>query len=379
MTAGGAFVWSAGALAVIWGGYPVALLIASAFRRRPIHDEPDSAPGWRERLPNVSVIIATREPPAVIRQRVADALAVDYPAESMEVVVTIDHQHAALVGEIGTLPARVRVVVGDEPGGKAAALNAGVRAATGDVLVFTDSYQQFAPDAVRRVAVAALADDVGAASGNLALENVSPHSPIGLYWRYEVWLRTLEARVASVVGVFGPFWAMRRVLWNPLPAGVILDDVYAPMRLVLAGKRVTIVPPAMATELRNPTPTQEYRRKVRTLTGVLQLCAWLPGLLAPWRNPVWLQFVFHKLLRLLTAYFVLIAAVSGGIVVARALTDRTWTVMFAVLGLVLVVALVRPRIGRRVASAIASIVTLQAAVVVAAYNGMRGRWNVWHR
>ena len=379
MSAVAAFAWSVGALFLIWGGYPLALLAVAALRRRADAVGGEGAAEATARQPNVSIIIATRESPAVVRKRVADALASDYPPELLEVVVTIDHQHAGLLDEIGSLPPRARVVLGDEPGGKAAALNAGVRAARGDVLVFTDSYQKFAPDAVRRVSLAALTEGVGAASGNLALENVSPRSPVGLYWRYEVWLRTLEARVASVVGVFGPFWAMRRALWAPLPAGVILDDVYAPMRLVLEGKRVTIVPSALATELRNPTPSQEYRRKVRTLTGVWQLCAWLPGVLAPWRNSIWLQFVFHKLLRLLTTYFVVIAAVAAGLIAVRLLPGSTWTLLLASLLVVLGVVAVRPRIGRRIGGAIASVVTLQAAVVVAAYNGLRGRWNVWHR
>ena len=379
MSATAALVWSVGALVIIWGAFPLGLMIASAFRRRRRDHDFGDAVGSAALPPNVTVIIATREPAAVVRKRVVDALASDYPAESLDVVVTVDHQHPGLVDEIGALPARARVVIGDAPGGKAAALNAGVRAATGDVLVFTDSYQEFAPNAVRRVAVAAVADDVGAASGNLALENVSPRSPIGMYWRYEVWLRMLEAQVASVVGVFGPFWAMRRALWVPLPAGLILDDVYTPMRLVLGGKRVTIVPSALATELRNPTPTQEYRRKVRTLTGVLQLCAWLPGVLVPWRNPVWLQFVFHKLLRLLTAYLVLFAVVAAGVIAVRSLPGSAWMFLLGAGLVALIVTAARPRIGRRLGGAIASIVTLQAAVVVAAYNGLRGRWNVWHR
>jgi hypothetical protein len=132
-------------------------------------------------------------------------------------------------------------------------------------------------------------------------------------------------------------------------------------------------------ELRNPTPTQEYRRKVRTMTGVLQLCAWLPGLLVPWRNPVWLQFVFHKLLRLLTTYFALIAVIAAGIIAVRSLPGSAWMFLVAAMVVALLVVVARPRAGRRLGSAIASVVTLQAAVVVAAYNGLRGRWNVWHR
>src|SRR5205814_2287338 len=123
------------------------------------------------------------------------------------------------------------------------------------------------------------------------------------------WLRRCEAQVHSCVGVTGAVYAMRRKLWSPLPAGLINDDVYIPMRMVLAGYRIAFADDAHAVETRRPTAQQEYTRKLRTLTGVLQLCAWLPELLVPHRNPIWPQFVIHKLLRLLTPYCLLGIAV----------------------------------------------------------------------
>ena len=370
--------WCAVAIGAIWFGYPLglALVVGLRGRRGNGHASPTSA---SRRPPNVTVVIATREPASVVRARVADALAVEYPPESLEVVVAVDAQHPELARELAGLPARARVVPGDAPGGKAAALNAGVRAATGDVLVFTDSYQRFGAHTIQRLADVAMVPEIGAVSGNLSLASVSRGSPIALYWRYEVWLRKLEAAVSSVIGVFGPIWAMRRELWLPLPPGVILDDVYAPMRLVLSGRRVTIVPDAPATELRNPTPVQEYRRKVRTMTGVLQLCAWLPHLLVPWRNPVWVQFVFHKLLRLTTAYLVLGAVAALVVGLARVIEPRVVGTIVASVAVVGLIAAARPRLRRRLAEALASVVTIQAALIVAAYNGVRGRWNVWHR
>jgi cellulose synthase/poly-beta-1,6-N-acetylglucosamine synthase-like glycosyltransferase len=370
--------WCAVAIAGIWFGYPLGLALVAGVRGRrgSGHASPTSA---SRRTPNVTVVIATREPASVVRARVADALAVEYSPESLEVVVAVDAQHPELASELAGLPARARVVPGDAPGGKAAALNAGVRAATGDVLVFTDSYQRFGAHTIQRLADVAMVPENGAVSGNLALASASRGSPIALYWRYEVWVRTLEAAVSSVIGVFGPIWAMRRELWLPLPPGVILDDVYAPMRLVLSGRRVTIVPDAPATELRNPTPVQEYRRKVRTMTGVLQLCAWLPHLLVPWRNPVWVQFVFHKLLRLTTAYLVLGAVAALVVGLARTIEPRLVGMIVASMAVVGLIAAARPRLRRRLAEALASVVTIQAALIVAAYNGVRGRWNVWHR
>ena len=129
-------------------------------------------------------------------------------------------------------------------GGKARALNAGVAAARHEVLVFADARQTFAPDALRAL-VAPLADPrVGGVSGELLLDCESGDGDstigegVGAYWRYEKWLRRHESLVGSIVGSTGAIYALRRELWQPLPADTILDDVLAPMRAVLAGARV---------------------------------------------------------------------------------------------------------------------------------------------
>jgi hypothetical protein len=191
-------------------------------------------------------------------------------------------------------------------------------------------------------------------------------------------LRADEAAVHSAIGVSGSVWAMRAELWQPLPEGLILDDLYTPMRLALAGHRVGYCAEAKAFDRRRTNATGEYARKVRTLTGNFQLLAWMPQLLLPVRNPVWLQFVCHKLLRLLTPWLVLLAAIgfggwmlqSGG---ARLLL---WGVVAIVAMALLAAALghwPRLRAGAR------WFVLMQAAIVMATVNGLTGRWDVWNR
>jgi cellulose synthase/poly-beta-1,6-N-acetylglucosamine synthase-like glycosyltransferase len=297
----------------------------------------------------------------------------------VEVVVARDAARAdATLAELADAPSNVRVVRGDEPGGKACALNAAVRAATGEVLVFTDTAQRFLPNAIRTL-VAALGDPrLGAVSGALRLRSDGAGRPslADRYWRFERWLRGEEARLHSTVGVTGAVYAMRRADWRALPAGVLCDDLYIPMELVLRGRRVGFCRDAQAVDERRFEASQEYQRKVRTLTGVLQVCAWLPGVLIPLRNPIWLQFVCHKLLRLLTPYLVLIAVVSA----LGALSDA------AVPGhggtLLLVIALGASLLfwmAGRARAALAMGVAMQLAVVRATWNGLRGDWDVWRR
>src|SRR5262249_51396071 len=144
--------------------------------------------------------------------------------------------------------------------------------------------------------VANFADkEVGAVSGELVLvpspaELQRPvqesASDIGLYWRYEKRLRSMESEIHSIAGATGAIYAVRRELYQELPARIILDDVLTPMRIVLGGKRAVFEPKARAYDVVSCCAAVEYGRKVRTLCGNYQLLAYLPEALAPWRNPI---------------------------------------------------------------------------------------------
>jgi cellulose synthase/poly-beta-1,6-N-acetylglucosamine synthase-like glycosyltransferase len=271
----------------------------------------------------------------------------------------------------------VDVVIGDAPGGKAAALNAGVRAARGEILVFADAAQSFADDAVAQL-VSALGDlRFAAVSGALDVGSAESSNLSERYWTFERSLRAAEARLHSAVGVTGAIYAMRRELWQPLPAGVILDDVYTPMRLVVAGWRIGFTDRARAHDPRRFAPADEYRRKVRTLTGVIQLCAWLPIVLNPLKNPIWIQFVCHKLLRLLTPYLVLLALAGVVWMLATKIPAGDLVRSLGPVLLLAVVGLMVRRVRDAAKTRLAWIFALQSAVVVATVNGARGRWDVW--
>jgi cellulose synthase/poly-beta-1,6-N-acetylglucosamine synthase-like glycosyltransferase len=364
-------VGAVAALVAIWGGYPLAVGLLARLKRPVVF--PADAGGAL-----VSVIIATRETPDVIRRRVEDVLRTDYPPDRLEVVVALDARDArARVSDLQGLGSRVRVVVGDPPGGKVTALNAAVRNAGGEVLVFADSMQRFEPAAIRHLAAAARDPRFGAVSGVLRLAETGRRQEVGhWYWAYETWLRACEARLHSSVGVFGPIYAMRRALWSDLPARLILDDVFTPMRLVSEGLRIGLAPDAVAHDLRPPAAPHEYRRKARTLTGVIQLCAWQPAVLLPYRNAIWLQFLCHKILRLLTPYLVLVA-VLGGVGALAQRMDRSLLVPLA-LALTVVVAVSGAR-SMRLRDSVVWAVLVQLAVLKATWNGLRGDWNVWHR
>jgi cellulose synthase/poly-beta-1,6-N-acetylglucosamine synthase-like glycosyltransferase len=192
--------------------------------------------------------------------------------------------------------------------GKAAALNRALRRALGEIVVFADARQTFSRNAIREL-VANFADEsVGAVSGELLLTDGSlkeANTEVGVYWRYEKALRSMESEIHSIAGATGAIYAIRRELYEDLPADTILDDVLTPLRIVLQGKRTVFEPKAKAFDIVACCPLAEFRRKVRTLCGNYQLLSRLPAALFPWRNPIFLQFVSHKVGRLLAPWALL--------------------------------------------------------------------------
>jgi biofilm PGA synthesis N-glycosyltransferase PgaC len=332
-------------VAYVYLGYP--LLLACWARLRP---KPVITGSAATRVPYVSIVIAARNEGSRLSARIENLLQLDYPPSRRQIIVVSD---GSTDDTLSVLSAYSPVVepVAVEAGGKALALNAGAARAAGDLLVFADARQAFAPDALIEL-VAPFQDPlVGVVSGELLLDSESPGRRTGaadrrggapdragiatprpgrdprrgatstiadgisLYWRYEKSIRRHESAVGSTLGATGAIYAMRRSLWRDLPAGTILDDVVAPMRAALMGYRVVFTDRARAFDRAAPDARSETRRKIRTLAGNYQLLWLLPALLVPWRNPAWLQLLSHKLGRLIVPY-ALVALIASSIALA---------------------------------------------------------------
>jgi poly-beta-1,6-N-acetyl-D-glucosamine synthase len=267
----------------------------------------------------------------------------------------------------------VRVLELSEKVGKAHALTRGCEAAKGAILVFADARQRWASDSVQRLLENFDRLEVGAVSGEV-LVDAAPGvlAGVGLYWRYETWLRRNEGRLHSTVGVTGPICAVRRELFRPIPRGVVLDDVYWPLQVVMQGRRVVYDRRAIAYDRLPKYPHGEFRRKVRTLTGNFQLAATLPEALLPWRNPIWLQFVSHKVLRLVIPWMMIATFLASGLL-DGSLYRAAFVGQILFYGLALA-ALADTRLsGWRVAAAPASFVVLNAAAWLAFWMWIWGR------
>lgn len=259
--------------------------------------------------PSISIVLAARNEAHRLAARVRNLVNQRYPGEC-EIIVVSDgstDDPAAALAQFGRAVRLIELPVG----GKPLALNAGVAAARGDILVFADARQQFAPGAITRLVENFRDPEVGGATGELVLDcEIDPGRSaestvgegIGLYWKYEKWIRRNESRVWSTLGATGAIYAMRRRLWCPLPATTLLDDVLAPMRAVLGGHRVVFDERAIAFDAASKDAAAEARRKTRTLAGNYQILALEPRLLVPFLNPVWIQYLSHKVGRLIVPW-----------------------------------------------------------------------------
>lgn len=282
----------------VYAGYPLLLLAWRRWRRRPVRKQ------YQE--PSVSLVIAMRNEGKNVHAKMRNCFELDYPAGKLEVIVSLDAPTDDTEALVRDYTGRgVKVVHSLLHRGKAAALNSGVAIATGEVVMFADARQQFSKGAVREL-VANFADaSVGAVSGELVLlddQGKEASHAVGMYWRYEKGLRAMESDIHSVPGATGAIYAIRRELFAPISTETILDDVVIPMKIVLAGKRVIFDKTARAYEVANQCTKSEFERKTRTLAGNYQLFTQMPELLAPWRNPIFVQLVSHKLGRLLVPY-----------------------------------------------------------------------------
>jgi cellulose synthase/poly-beta-1,6-N-acetylglucosamine synthase-like glycosyltransferase len=329
--------WIAAATVLyVYAGYPLLLVVWSRYVRaandREVQqfaggtgvmvDTADFAVAHDDDVPGVSIIVAVRNESPRLRARVDNLLALDYAGPRQIIIVSdgsTDDPAAALAGA----PTNVELIC-QPAAGKAAALNAGVERAQHDILVFADARQSFAPDALRQL-IAPFADPtVGGVTGELLLDaergaddGSAVAEGVGMYWRYEKALRRMESVVGSTLGATGAIYALRRSLWRPLPSDTILDDVLAPMRAVLDGYRIVFEERAKAFDRASRDAATESRRKIRTLAGNVQILWLEPRLLMPAANPVWLQYVSHKVGRLIVPYALVVLFIASALLVTE--------------------------------------------------------------
>jgi cellulose synthase/poly-beta-1,6-N-acetylglucosamine synthase-like glycosyltransferase len=357
-------------------GYPILVaLLAKLFPTRGRRD-----PGWR---PTVTVCIPAYNVERYLGAKLDSLLAQDYPQGKLDIVVYSDAStdgSDAVVERYAATHPRVRLLRAEPRAGKPTALNRMREEARGEVLVLTDSRQPLSTNAVSALVLALSDERVACASGNLKLKG---QAGAGFYWRYENWIRKSEGDLRSMVGITGPLYALRRADLPEVPADIILDDMWIPMRLRLTGRRLVLAEDAIAWD-EAFEDDREFGRKVRTLAGNFQLFSRMPRLLLPFANPSFFETFSHKILRLLCPWAMLgllLACVVGLAASAAAAvgpaSPELWALRLLLGGQILLVilALVGAR-GGPLAKVARTFLVLNAAAVVGLWRWAKGNQKV---
>ncbi len=290
----------AGLIAYTHLGYPLALRALIALRRRPT-----LLPGTWEEPPRVSLIVAAYDEENSIAARVANALALDYPRERLEVIVASDGSGDATAERARA--AGADLVLELPRGGKVAAQNAAAERAGGELLAFSDANSLWAPDALRHLIEPFADPSVGYACGQVRFLDPDGGNLEGAYWRFEMAVREMESALAGVTAGNGAIYAVRRSAYVALPPSGS-HDLSFPFRLAKRRLRSLFVPWASAEEKMVPTLEGEFARKRRMMVGLWDIVAG-EGMLSPRGYPPLYAFeiVSHRLLRYATPFLHLIA------------------------------------------------------------------------
>lgn len=303
-------------VAYTYFGYPLLIKTLSKLIQKPVNKGFD-----KEDLPKVSVVIAARNEANNIQNKLLNLSKQTYPFKKLEIIVVSDGSDdntndiiQQWVGSDDVNQPAVKLVQYDERQGKPHAVNIGVNEAGGEIVVLADARQTFKDDAVFQLVSNFNDPEVGCVSGELFLkenEESEINQEMGVYWKYEKFIRVTESKIGSVVGVTGSIYAIRKCLYQTMPKDTLLDDVYEPMSVVLQGYRVIFDETAQAVDVVSDNIAQEWKRKVRTLAGNWQLLNLGPRFFLPFSNNVWWKFWSHKVFRLLVPFNLLLLFISG--------------------------------------------------------------------
>lgn len=285
-----AFFWIClAAIVYPYAVYPALLIAINRMARLAVHE-----PG-PDYLPSVTILMPVHNEAKRVPAKIANLLALDYPRDRLDILVIADgcnDDSAACARAAGGQ--HVQVLELAAWSGKAAALNAGLERARGDIVVFTDVGIMLEPVSLRALTAHFADPAIGCVSGE---DYIAGADSEGLYGRLELLLRREEARLHSIAGASGCFYGQRRELCKPFLSGMA-PDFLSVLVTVGAGKRALAEPAARGSMTSTSSQKAEFTRKTRTFLRGITALAGNAALLNPFAHPR-MSFILwsHKALR----------------------------------------------------------------------------------
>jgi len=360
-------------LAYAYLGYPLLLRVIVRLRgpRQVLRGDT---------LPPLSLVISAFNEADVIRRKVENALALDYPRDRLEIVVISDASNDGTDEIVSSMAGQgVRLARQDQRRGKTAGLNRTVPRLAGEVIVFSDANAMYEPDALLKLvrnfadpAVGCVTGEARYRAGGTSAADVGERA----YWDYEIQIKRYETSLGSMVGGDGAIYAIRRSLWSELPEDAI-NDFLNPLQIVAAGRRAVYEPEAICYEDTAGGMKVEYKRRVRIVSRSWRAVFQAPGVLNPFRVGIFSLSLFsHKVLRWLSGFFIVSAVIGAGDLLQKSFPQHPQ--LYVGIGAAVAIALALTRPGRRLAAMATYFTIINAASIVGVVKGSTGRVSgVW--
>lgn len=281
-------------------------------------------------LPHVTIIVPAYNERDYLPEKLQNCLAQDYPADRLHLLFVIEGSTDGSAEFLAQQQVpNLRILSGMERLGKIAAMNRAMQQVKTPITIFTDANTQLNHEAVSRL-VSRFTDGVGAVTGEKRIQVDNAESAAGsgegFYWRYESFLKKIDAELHSIVGAAGELFAIRTDLYETVEPDTLLDDFIISLRIAGRGYRVEYAPDAYALERPSHSVSEEKKRKVRIAAGGFQAMKRLAYLLNVSKYGLLsFQYVSHRVLRWAVTPFCLpLLLVLNGLILVVLQTGNTY-------------------------------------------------------
>lgn len=304
-------------------GYPVAVYLSSLFSSKPLVCE--------QLYPSVSIIMAVYKEEKYIENKLRTLMELEYPDQKIEILIGSSEGSSDKTNEIienfQDKSRTIKLIKQEKRTGKCSMLNLLVSQAKGEIIVFTDARQRLDHNALLELTKYFGDQKVGSVSGELMYENDEvdqSEGGMGLYWKYENFIRKSESRLVSVIGATGAFYGFRKELFTTLPADLLLDDLYVPMKVVEKGYWAIFSNQSKLYDRVFTNPKAEFVRKARNLAGTYQIFYYFRKSFNHFNWIVLWQLFSHRFLRLMIPFLLILLFISNIFI----LSDNFYRIFF---------------------------------------------------
>jgi cellulose synthase/poly-beta-1,6-N-acetylglucosamine synthase-like glycosyltransferase len=279
-------------------GYGISIWLILKIRKL-FHRE--KKPASEYSFPPVTLITAAFNEENVIKEKIRNTLELDYPSDKLHIVFITDGS-SDRTEQYAREFSGIKVMHEPERKGKIAAIHRAMKAVSTPIVIFSDANTLISNEAIKKIVWHYQFPDTGGVAGEKKILSTGTEKVAGagegLYWKYESFLKKLDAELYSVVGAAGELFSIRTELYEPVPGNVILDDFIISLNICRKGYRIAYEPAAYAMEMPSASIEEEQKRKVRISAGAFQSMRMMKDLLNIFKYPLLsFQYISHRVLR----------------------------------------------------------------------------------